>query len=228
MSVFAIGDTHLSFSSQKPMNIFKGWEDYILRLEKNWQKLVSNDDTVIINGDVSWGMSLEESKKDFEFLNKLNGKKILMKGNHDYWWNTASKMNTFFEENGFENLKILHNNAYRAGDISIAGSRGWFYDAEKENIDKIMARECGRLQRSIDNARELGGETVVFLHYPPISDTMECKPILEVLKNNGISRCYYGHLHGGAMSHAVNGERYGIHFRLISADYLRFSPYLIG
>lgn len=228
MAVYAVGDTHLSFGTDKPMNIFKGWDDYVARLEKNWQKLVSPEDTVVINGDISWGMSLEESKKDFEFLNRLNGTKLLMKGNHDYWWNTANKMGIFFRENGFDTLKILHNNAYRAGEISIAGSRGWFFDAESENIDKVMARECARLQRSIDCAKELGGETVVFLHYPPITLTMECEPILEVLKSNEIRRCYYGHLHGGATKLALNGEKYGINFRLISADSLEFCPYLIN
>lgn len=228
MAVYAIGDTHLSFGSDKPMNIFKGWDDYVLRLEKKWQNLVNENDTVIINGDVSWGMSLEESKKDFEFLNGLNGTKILMKGNHDYWWNTARKMESFFAENGFDALKILHNNAYRAGDISIAGTRGWFFDAEKDNADKVMSRECARLQRSIDAARELGGETVVFLHYPPVSISRDCEPILSVLTDNGIKRCYYGHLHGGAARLGVNGEKYGISFRLVSADFLGFCPYLIN
>ena len=157
MSVYAIGDTHLSFSVDKPMDIFKGWDDYALRLENNWQRLVSPEDTVIINGDISWAMSLEEAEKDFEFLNRLNGTKIISKGNHDYWWNTVTKMEKFFKEKSFDTLKILHNNAYRVGNISIAGSRGWFFDAEKENVDKIMARECARLQRSIDEAKKLGG-----------------------------------------------------------------------
>lgn len=228
MSVYAIGDTHLSFSVDKPMDIFKGWDDYALRLESNWQKLVSPEDTVIINGDISWAMSLEEAEKDFEFLNRLNGTKIISKGNHDYWWNTVTKMEKFFKEKGFDSLKILHNNAYKIGNISVAGSRGWFFDAEKENVDKIMARECARLQRSIDKAKELGGETVVFLHYPPVSLTKDCEPIFNVLKKNEISRCYYGHLHGGATKLAFNGEKDGVNFRLISADYLEFCPFLIS
>ncbi len=228
MSVYAIGDTHLSLSVDKPMDIFKGWDDYAQRLETNWQKLVTPEDTVIINGDVSWAMSLTEAKKDFEFLNSLNGTKIISKGNHDYWWNTVTKMEAFFKENGLDTIKILHNNAHRVGNISIAGTRGWFFDAEKENIDKVMARECARLQRSIDCAKELGGETVVFLHYPPVSTTKDCEPILNVLKQNAIGRCYYGHLHGGATKFALNGEKDGVNFRLISADYLEFCPYLIS
>ncbi len=228
MSVYAIGDTHLSFSVDKPMDIFKGWDDYAMRLENNWQRLVEPQDTVIINGDVSWAMSLEEAEKDFDFLNRLNGTKIISKGNHDFWWNTVTKMENFFKKKGFDTLKILHNNAYRVGNISIAGSRGWFFDAEKENIDKIMTRECARLQRSIDAAKKLGGETVVFLHYPPVSLAKSCDPILDVLKKNEINRCYYGHLHGGATKLALNGENDGVNFRLISADYLEFCPFLIS
>lgn len=225
MSIFVIGDTHLSFSSDKPMDVFKGWQDYEKKIEKNWQNLVDENDTVIINGDFSWGMSLEETEKDFEFLNKLNGKKIISKGNHDYWWNTVSKMNNFVREKGFETISFLHNNAFRVGNISVAGTRGWFFDAEKENIDKVLARECARLQRSIDAAKELGGETVVFLHYPPVALLKDCEPILDVLIKNGIKRCYYGHLHGGAVKTAVNGEKHGIKFKLVSADYLNFCPY---
>ena len=228
MSVFAIGDTHLSFSSDKPMNVFKGWDDYVLRLKNKWQNLVKADDTVIINGDISWGMTLPESEKDFEFLNSLNGTKILIKGNHDYWWNTLTKMNNFFFAKGFDTLKILNNNAYRIGDISVAGTRGWFFDAERQDEDKIMARECARLQRSIDEAKKLGGETVVFLHYPPVSNVEDCDPILEVLLSNGIKRCYYGHLHGGAAHIAVNGNKHGIDFRLVAADYLEFCPYPVS
>lgn len=224
MSVFVIGDTHLSFSTDKPMTVFKGWDDYVCRLEKNWQKLVTENDTVIINGDVSWGMSLEESSEDFDFLNKLNGQKIILKGNHDYWWNTVSKMNKFLDEKGFDTIKILHNNAYKIGNVAIAGTRGWFFDAESENVDKVLARECARLQRSIDMAKELGGEVVAFLHYPPVSEGKDCEPILNVLLENNIKRCYYAHLHGGAIKNAINGEKHGIDFKLVSADYLEFCP----
>lgn len=228
MSVYAIGDTHLSFSVDKPMDIFKGWDDYAQRLLNNWQRLVEEDDTVIINGDISWAMSLEEAEKDFEFLHNLNGTKIISKGNHDYWWNTVTKMEKFCKEKGFDSIKFLHNNAYRIGDIAVAGTRGWFYDAESENVDKVMARECARLQRSIDEAKKLGGEIVVFLHYPPVSLLRECEPIINVLKENNISKCCYGHLHGGAIKGALNGNKDGIDFCLDSADYLDFCPLLIS
>ena len=228
MSVYAIGDTHLSFSVDKPMDIFKGWDDYAQRIENNWQHLISNEDTVIINGDISWAMGLEQAEEDLEFLNKLNGIKIISKGNHDYWWNTITKMEKFCKEKGFDSIKFLHNNAYKAGEIAIAGTRGWFFDAEKDNVDKVMARECARLQRSIDEAKKLGGEVVVFLHYPPVSTAKVCEPIMNVLKENNIERCYYGHLHGGAINGAINEVYDGIKFQLISADYLNFCPLFIN
>ena len=228
MSVYVIGDTHLSFSVDKPMDIFKGWDDYAQRLETNWQKLVENDDTVIINGDISWAMSLEEAEKDFEFLNNLKGTKIISKGNHDYWWNTITKMEKFCKDKGFDSIKFLHNNAYKVGNIAVAGTRGWFFDAESENIDKVMARECARLQRSIDEAKKLSDDVVVFLHYPPTSIVRDCEPIMNVLKENNIKKCYYGHLHGGAIKTAINGENDGINFHLVSADYLDFCPLFIS
>ena len=228
MSVYAIGDTHLSFSVDKPMDIFKGWDDYAQRLENNWQRLITNEDTVIINGDISWAMGLEQAEKDLQFLNNLNGTKIISKGNHDYWWNTITKMENFCKEKGFDTINFLHNNAYKVGEIAIAGTRGWFFDAEKDNVDKVMARECARLQRSIDEARKLGGEVVVFLHYPPVSTVKVCEPIMNVLKENDIKRCYYGHLHGGAINGAVNEIYEGIKFQLVSADYLQFCPLFIN
>lgn len=222
MSLYVIGDTHLSFGTDKPMDIFGGWNDYTERLKNNWQRLVNENDTVVINGDISWAMSLDEAFGDFEFLNSLNGTKIILKGNHDFWWSTKTKIEKFFKENKFDTLKILHNNAYRVGEFSVAGSRGWFFDDEADS--KVMARECARIERSILAANELGGETVVFLHYPPVSQTKDCEQIIEVLARHKIKRCYYGHLHGVAAKYAFCGEKYGIDFRLCSADYLEFCP----
>lgn len=150
MSLFAIGDTHLSLGTDKPMNIFRGWDNYVERLVSNWNRVVDPGDTVVIMGDVSWGMSLSEAYKDFELLNSLPGKKIIMKGNHDYWWNTKKKMDEFFFKNKFETLSVLHNNAYRVGDISICGTRGWFFDAESDLDKKVVKREAERLRRSIE------------------------------------------------------------------------------
>lgn len=227
MSIFAIGDTHLSFSVDKPMNIFKGWDDYVDRLTRNWHALVNDADTVVIMGDVSWAMSLEQAKADFAYLDALPGQKIILKGNHDYWWNTRRKMDAFFAENGFSTLHILHNNAYRVGDFSICGTRGWFYDVQESEPDKVLLREVQRLKTSIDAGHALGGEPIVFLHYPPISQIQQCAPFLDLLRAEKIKRCYYAHLHGGAAHLAFQDEFYGTKFELLSGDYLKFCPKLI-
>ena len=225
MSLFAIGDTHLSFGTDKPMNVFRGWDNYVERLETNWNNLIGEDDTVVIMGDISWAMNFKEMLEDFRFINSLKGQKIILKGNHDYWWNTMTKMNAFLEENFFDSIKFLFNNAYLCDGISVCGTRGWFYDAENdENTEKIILREAARLRTSIKAGRELGGEPVVFLHYPPVSKTQICQPIVDVLKEENIKHCYYAHLHSASAYNSFNGEMDGIKYELLSADYLKFCP----
>ncbi|HZK21110.1 MAG TPA: metallophosphoesterase [Oscillospiraceae bacterium] len=226
MSLFAIGDTHLSLSCEKPMDIFKGWDNYTNRLSENWSRVVGQDDTVVIAGDVSWAMTLKEAKKDFEFINALPGKKLLLKGNHDYWWGTLSKMNEFNKENGFHSISFIHNNAYLVGEFAVCGTRGWFYD-DAEPDEKILQREAGRLKTSISAAKKTGGMPIVFLHYPPVNEFVVCKEILNVLKEEDIKYCYFGHLHGFVSSMNARFNYDGIQFELISADYLKFSPKLI-
>ena len=226
--LYAIADTHLSLSTGKTMGIFSGWQDYEKRLEQNWRHLVTEDDTVVIPGDVSWCMTTEEGLEDFRFLDSLPGKKILMKGNHDYWWQTVTKINAFFEKYSLSTLSVLHNNAYTCGDIAICGTRGWFFDAESDGDKKIVLREAGRLRASIHAAKETGKEPVVFLHYPPLSLEKRCEEIYSVLLEEGIRRCYYGHLHSYAHAAAFTGkDENGIDFSLISADFLRFCPLYI-
>ena len=227
MSLFSIVDPHLSFSCDKPMDIFRGWDDYVARLEKNWNSVVTENDTVVVPGDISWAMGLTNAKKDFEFLNNLNGTKIILKGNHDYWWNTMNKMNSFLSENEFESIKILHNNSYKIGDFAIAGTRGWFYDDTCEADKKVILREAGRLQTSINEAKKLGGEVIVFLHYPPISATQKCDEILNVILENDIKRCFFGHLHGFVPPENTFIEYEGVKFTLVSADKLNFCPKII-
>lgn len=227
MSIFAIGDTHLSLNSDKPMNIFKGWDDYVERLSANWQAVVEPKDSVVVMGDVSWAMSLSEAQKDFAFLNELPGQKIILKGNHDYWWNTRRKMEDFFSENGFSTLHILHNNAFLVDGFSICGTRGWFYDDTQSEPEKVLLREVQRLKTSIDAGRALGGEPIVFLHYPPITLQQRCKPILDLLEQEKIERCFYAHLHGSAAYSSYRGEFQGTHFELLSGDFLKFCPKLI-
>ena len=165
MALFAIADTHLSFGTNKPMDTFEGWNNYTEKLEKNWNKLVSDKDTVVIAGDISWAMNFDELIADFQFIDNLNGNKIIIKGNHDYWWNTMSKMNAFIEENNFNSIKILHNNSVTYNNISICGSRGWLFESEEDHDEKILNREVFRLKASLDSAE--CEEKIVFLHYPP-------------------------------------------------------------
>ena len=227
MSIFVIGDTHLSFSTDKPMDIFGGWQDYVKRLEKNWRAVVTEEDTVVIPGDISWAMSLEGAEKDFAFLHALPGKKLVMKGNHDYWWTTKKKMDTYLTEKGFDSIKILHNNAFRVGDFTLCGSRGWFYDAQTGNDKKVILREAGRLEMSITEAEKLGGEIICFLHYPPVMNGVKCEEIMQVLSKHEVKRCFFGHLHGN-FSSFINGEIVdGVKFSLISADFLEFCPKLV-
>lgn len=227
MRLFAISDLHLSLSSDKPMDVFPGWENYQNRLFENWQKTVSPEDTVVIAGDVSWGISLGESLADFKFLNGLNGKKIIIKGNHDFWWSTAAKINAYFAEHGFDTLNILHNNAFSDGEYAICGTRGWVYDGTDEADVKVINRECGRLARSLNAARESGAEPIVFLHYPPVFGDYVCGEIVSVLKEYGVDCVYYGHIHGGA-AYKTASEYAGISLKILSADRLAFTPKLIG
>ncbi|MCD7823768.1 MAG: metallophosphoesterase [Oscillospiraceae bacterium] len=224
MSLFVIADLHLSLASDKPMDIFGGWNNYVERLERNWQNVVRPEDTVVIPGDISWAMDLEEALEDFKFISKLNGNKIILKGNHDYWWSTKTKADRFLAENGIKNISFLHNNHYRYEEFGICGTRGWINDGSEPADAKVIAREAGRLSLSIQGAIDEGLIPVVFLHYPPVYAEVENPDILEVLKRYDVKLCFYGHLHGRSHGLAINGDKYGINFRLISSDYLQFMP----
>lgn len=221
MALYTIGDTHLSLSSAKPMDVFGGaWTGYVEKLREGFSVL-QPEDTIVICGDISWGMSLEEARADFAFLDALpGGRKILLKGNHDYWWNTANKMNRFFEENGFSTLSILHNNCHFYGDVALCGTRGWFY--EETGSQKVFNRELMRLEASLKAAGEK--EKLCFLHYPPRYQGYTCREIMELLERYHVRTCYYGHLHGGSHRLAIEGEKNGVEYRLVAADYVRFQP----
>lgn len=224
MSLYAISDLHLSLSTEKPMDIFRGWENHTKRIENNWKRIVKEEDTVILPGDFSWGLKLSETIEDFKFLNSLPGKKILLKGNHDLWWSTAAKVNAFFEENKINTVSILFNNAVLAEGRAICGTRGWMYDAGADS--KIRKREVGRLKMSLEAAKKLSGEPLVFLHYPPVYGDFVCEDILEVLREYNITTVYHGHIHGSGFNKSV--PRYEeFTFKLISADCIDFSPILI-
>ncbi len=225
MSLFAISDLHLSLGVDKPMDVFRGWDNYVQRLEENWQRLVRPEDTVVIAGDISWGLDLSETVEDFRWIDRMPGQKILLKGNHDLWFSTKTKVEKFFDENGFSTLHILFNNAYRYEDYVICGTRGWMND---QTDKKVLNRECGRLRLSLEEGKKLGGTPLVFLHYPPVYGSGDCPEILEVLLSYGVKQVYYGHIHGYSSGYAINGERVGIDFRLLSCDFLQFAPKRIG
>lgn len=228
MALYGIADLHLSLGADKPMDVFPGWWDYTHRLEENWRALVKPEDTVVIAGDISWAMRLEDTLADFTFIHRLPGEKILLKGNHDYWWSTRKKIDNFLAENGLTSLHMLHNDAYRVGDKALCGTRGWLYNAAGEEDKKIVAREAGRLLASIQAAEKLGGERIAFLHYPPVYDSMECWELLDILLEHGVTACYFGHIHGQYASRkALTGAWNGIGMRLVSCDFVNFTPVLI-
>ena len=227
MALYTISDLHLSLSSDKPMDIFRGWEGYVYKLKSNWLKTITADDTVVIPGDISWEMRIKDTYADFKFINDLPGRKILMKGNHDLWWDSVTKMNRFFDEQGFE-FEILHNNSISYGDYALAGSRGWYFDDNSADTQKILSREAARVERSIIDAEQMGKEVILFLHYPPATLDGDCEPIMRVIKEHNIKKCYYGHIHHAGCAKAINGEYKGVYLRCVSCDVLGFSPLKIA
>ncbi len=225
MSIYTISDLHLSFGTNKPMDVFRGWDNYVDRLVANWNRLVKEEDTVILPGDLSWGLKLEETLEDFLFLEKLNGTKIIGKGNHDLWWSTKKKIEEFFEKNDIKTVKLLFNNAYLVENVAVCGTRGWFYDAA-ETDKKVVLREVGRLETSIKEALKFSKEPIVFLHYPPVYSDMVCEEIFEVLKKYNIKTVYHGHIHGAGLNKSVSNYD-GISFKLVSCDCVDFTPVCI-
>lgn len=224
MALFAIGDTHLSLSTQKQMDVFGGaWENYVEKLKVGFES-VAAEDTVVLCGDLSWGMSLEQAKADFAFLDALpGGRKLLLKGNHDYWWTTVSKMEHFFQENGLSTLQILHNNCHLYGDTALCGTRGWFFEEDAAGQPaKVFNRELIRLEASLKAAGER--DKLCFLHYPPCYQGYTCQEIMDLLTQYGVTACYYGHLHGPSHRLAAEGIRNAVDYRLVAADYLGFVP----
>ena len=226
MSLYVLADLHLCFSDpSKTMSIFSGWQDYQERIKKHWLDNIENDDTIVLPGDISWGMSLSEAVPDFRFINELPGSKIIIKGNHDYWWSTKKKMDEFLLAEGFDTIKILHNNHYRYENYGICGTRGWVNMPGETQDEKVLKREVQRLETSIRSALAENLEPIVFLHYPPIFAANFNYDILEVLYRYNIKNCYYGHIHGkSAHELCVTNTYDGINFHLISGDYLQFIP----
>lgn len=226
MSLYVLADLHLCFSDPtKTMSIFNGWQDYQERIKKHWLENIKEGDMIVLPGDISWGMSLAEAVPDFRFINELPGEKIIIKGNHDYWWTTMKKMEEFLSSEGFNTIKILHNNHYRYENYGICGTRGWVNMPGETQDEKVLKREVQRLETSIRSALAEGLELIVFLHYPPIFATNFNYDILEILYRYNIKDCYYGHIHGrSAHELCVTNTYDDINFHLIAGDYLQFIP----
>ena len=225
MALYAIGDLHLCLGAPKPMDVFGGaWVGYMDKLRQGLS-VIKPEDTTVLLGDLSWALDLEGARQDFAWMNQIPGRKIILKGNHDYWWSTAAKFEKFCKENGFTDLHLLNNNCYEYDDYAICGTRGWFFEEERsgQHDEKVFKRELLRLEASLKAAGDR--QKLVFLHYPPRYKGYECTEILNLLETYEVRRCFYGHLHGGSHKLAMEGQWDGVEFRLTSADYLDFKPY---
>lgn len=223
--IFAISDLHLSFSADKPMNVFGSrWDNYEERLRQNWQEQITKDDVVLMPGDTSWATYVKDACADFEYINKLNGTKIISKGNHDYWWETLSKLNAFLETNLFHTVRFVHNTTEVFGSVAVCGTKGYPETEQEPDCDeerKLYRRELARLENAVSEAKKTGAEKIiVMLHYPPGANTAFAK----VMQEEKVDFCVFGHLHGGYYGNAVQGNVRGVEYRLVSCDYLKFKP----
>ncbi len=232
MSIFTIADLHLALGIDKPMDVFGGrWSNYMEKLKENWISNVTEKDTVIIPGDVSWATYIDSAYEDFKFIETLPGKKIISKGNHDYWWTTSSKLNKYLMENNLNTISFMHNNAFELEGIAVCGTRGWKGPGEddfKKDDEKIYKREIERLELSVKAALKLElPRMLVFMHYPPVTVKSPLTGFIDIMKKYDIKECYYGHLHGEGIKGAIEGEYEGIDLKLVSADHLNFKPFKI-
>lgn len=236
MAIYAIGDLHLSLNEEKPMDIFgENWKQHEEKIKQNWLETVKENDLVLLSGDFSWKMHLRDMYEDFKYLNDLPGKKILLKGNHDYWWTTLNKMREFIQNNQFTNIDFLYNNSYEYENVIIVGTRGWALN-DTEKGEKMHHREEERLKLSLQDAikKDNKKEIICMMHYPPIVNmhienidenslkSTKSSNYVDIMKKFNVKMCIYGHLHGKAHEEAVEGQFEGINFKLVSADYLNF------
>lgn len=227
MALYALGDLHLSLGEDKPMDVFGGaWIGYLDKLTAGLQALTP-EDTLVIVGDASWSLGLQDAIADFTYIHQIPGRKLLVKGNHDYWWSTAAKFRKFCEANGFTDMELLHNNCHLYGEIALCGTRGWFFEEDRQGThdEKVFRRELCRLEASLQAAGER--EKICFLHYPPIYKGYRCEEILELLSRYGVRQCYYGHLHSQSQRLAIQGWVEGVEYHMVSADAVDFTPQLV-
>ena len=224
MALYAMGDLHLCLGAPKPMDIFGGaWVGYMDKLKEGVAHITEEDTTVLL-GDLSWALDLPSAAQDFAWINEIPGRKIILKGNHDYWWSTVAKFNKFCEANGFTDMHLLNNNCFEYDDWAICGTRGWFFEEERsgQHDEKVFKRELCRLEASLKAAGDRN--KMVFLHYPPRYKGYECREILDLFQQYGVRQCYYGHLHGGSHRLAMEGLWDSVEFHLVAADYINFKP----
>lgn len=228
MALYTLADLHLATATDKPMDVFGGrWQGYTEKIVRNWNALIAPEDTIVLGGDISWGINLAESKSDFALIDSLPGRKIILKGNHDLWWETAAKMHRFLDENGFTTIDFLHNNCFFYEKTALCGTRGWPFeeDFNDPHNEKIFNRELIRLEASLKlGAAAEPEEILCFLHYPPLYAAFRCEPVIALLRQYGVKRCIYGHLHAESLKYAVEGEHEGIEWRLVSGDHVDFTP----
>jgi predicted phosphohydrolase len=228
MSVYAIGDLHLAVSIDKPMDVFGGrWQDYMERLEDNWSRTVSVQDFVLIPGDISWATYLEQAYDDFALINRLPGRKIISKGNHDYWWNTLSKLEKYINQNSFNTISFIHNNCYKVEDTAVCGTRGWKCPGDDDfsaEDQKLYNREIQRLELSLKCAVKTNLPITVMLHYPPFSKNLAESGFTQLMKRYNVRKCVYGHLHGEYFKNAYSGILDNIEYHFVAADHLQFMP----
>lgn len=242
MALFTIADLHLSEGCEKPMDVFGGrWKDHASKIKSRWESVVGANDTVVVAGDISWAMDLDGALEDFKFIDALPGKKLIGKGNHDFWWSTVSKMKNFLSENGITTVDFLYNNSFETEDFIICGTRGWYVEEKYQNtvgeVDyrKIVDREALRLRMSLNSREALRGngeksgdnknkkETLIFLHFPPVFGSFVCDELISVMKEYKIERCFFGHIHGN-YTMPKSFEYEGITMSVISSDFLDFTP----
>lgn len=239
MAVYGISDLHFSFMEQvdidnlpkaqvaKPMDIFHSrWQNHYAQIWENWQQRVKPDDTVLLAGDTSWGMKLADTRWDFDFLHRLPGQKVLIRGNHDYWWQSLQKINAFLPED----FSLLQNSSLIVGGKAVCGTRGWIVPGSKgfgEEDEKIFQREVLRLEMALSQGQKTGLPLVVTLHYPPCNEKNEPSAFVELMADYGVELCVYGHLHEVRADKALLSEAWGIKFSLLSCDYIGFAPMLL-
>jgi predicted phosphohydrolase len=224
MALYAISDLHLALNGDKPMDVFgQNWYKHDEKIKSNWCDMISSEDTVLIGGDISWSINMEEGMKDIQWIHELPGRKIIIKGNHDYWWGSINKLNGLYED-----IKFIQNNFFVYEEYAICGTRGWTCpgsDRYTLQDDKIYKRELIRLKLSLDSARNRGHKKYIcMVHYPPTNERFEASGFTDLFEEYGVEKVIYGHLHGNSLNRVLNGFRNDVQYIMTSSDYLDFKP----